>query len=278
MAAILGTLQSTLTNFQFIDDDWKRNTEEERLLGVSLTGVMDHPVMNGGGDTNELTRWLSELKAVVNETNKWWAEHLGVAQATATTTVKPSGTVSQLVGSASGIHARFAPYYIRTVRGDNKDPVTKLLIESGVPHEPDITKPDTTTVFSFPIASPPTSVMVEDRSAVEQLELWLLYQRYWCEHKPSCTIYVKDDEWLAVGSWVYKHFDEVSGVSFLPYSSHTYKQAPYQKITAEEYEEAAAVMPNIDWSRLSEIESEDHTRGTQELACTGGVCELVDIT
>jgi len=189
---------------------------------------------------------------------------------------KPSGTVSQLVNSSSGIHPRFSPYYIRTVRGDNKDPVTQLLRQSGVPNEPDATKPESTTVFSFPIASPESSVCVHDVTAIKQLELWLLYQRHWCEHKPSCTVYVKDDEWVAVGAWVYKHFDELSGVSFLPYTSHTYRQAPYQPISYKEYMEAAANMPEIDWSLLSEIEEEDHTKGAKELACSAGVCELVD--
>jgi len=204
---------------------------------------------------------------------------LGINQSTAITCVKPSGTVSQLVDAASGIHARHNPYYIRTVRGDNKDPLTQFMIAQGIPNEPDVMKPDSTTVFSFPMKSPAKAVTRNDMSAIEQLELWLTYQRYWCEHKPSVTISVKENEWMDVGAWVYEHFDEVSGISFLPFSEHTYQQAPYQDIDKETYELKAKEMPkSVDWSKLPEFEKEDTTSGGRELACTAGVCEVVDLT
>lgn len=293
-AAILGTLQSTLTDFRYLSKRWQRNTEEERLLGVSLTGIMDHPILNGSGTYDDYLKWRnSDVEIITNDylkdvltllkeaavvTNAEWAAKLGVPASTAVTCVKPSGTVSQLVNSSSGIHPRFSDYYIRTVRGDNKDPVTRMLIDADVPNEPDVSKPDSTTVFSFPIASPEGSTTVDQVSALDQLETWLVYQRHWCEHKPSITVYVKDDEWMEVGAWVYKHFDEISGISFLPHTNHVYKQAPYQPISKDEYIELEKSMPSIDWDQLRVIETEDHTTGTQELACTGGVCELVDIT
>jgi len=281
LATILGTFQSTLTDFKYLRKIWKDNTEEERLLGVSLTGIMDNLLMSGKSSERgkNISGLLESLKEVAVVSNATMAERLGIPQSAAITCVKPSGTVSQLVDSASGIHARHNPYYIRTVRGDNKDPLTQFMIAQGIPSEPDVMKPDSTTVFSFPMQSPSSAVTRNDMSAIEQLELWLAYQRHWCEHKPSVTISVKEDEWMDVGSWVYEHFDEVSGISFLPFSEHTYKQAPYQDCTEEEYEEMKAQMPtSIDWSALQEFEKEDTTSGGRELACTAGVCEVVDLT
>ena len=277
LATILGTIQSSFTRFPYLRKVWQRNTEEERLLGVSLTGIMDNPLMTSVNSNLEKT--LNELRTVAVDTNAEYAELLGIPQSAAITCVKPSGTVSQLVDSASGIHARHSPYYIRTVRGDNKDPLTQFMIDNGVPNEPCVFKGDTTTVFSFPVKSPEMAVTRNDMTAVEQLETWLMYQRYWCEHKPSVTISVRDDEWLDVGAFVYKHFDEMSGVSFLPHSDHTYQQAPYQDCSKEVYEELRNVMPkSIDWSELSEYEQEDNTKSSQTFACTGDVCEVVDIT
>ena len=276
MATILGTFQSTLTNFKYLRKIWKTNTEEERLLGVSLTGILDCPVLSP--DNSNLESNLEILKTVAVETNKKVAEDLGIPQSTAITCVKPSGTVSQLVDSASGIHARHNDYYIRTVRGDNKDPLTQFMKDSGIPSEPDIGKPDSTTVFSFPMKSPSGAVTRTQMSAIEQLEYWLMFQRHWCEHKPSVTISVKEDEWMDVGAWVYKNFDEVSGISFLPFSDHTYSQAPYQDITEQEYDELYKKMPaSIDWSKLADFEKEDTTSGSKELACTADACEMVDI-
>ena len=281
LATILGTFQATLTDFKYIRKIWKDNTEEERLLGVSLTGILDNQLMSGKSALfgMNIKTTLQTLKDKAIETNEKMSKTLGIPQAAAITCVKPSGTVSQLVDSASGIHARHNPYYIRTVRGDNKDPLTQFMIAQGIPAEPDVMKPDSTTVFSFPMQSPAGAVCRTDMTAIEQLELWLMYQRHWCEHKPSVTISVKEEEWMDVGSWVYKHFDEVSGISFLPFSEHTYQQAPYQDITSIEYEEAKTKMPEkIDWSLLSDFEKEDTTSGGRELACTAGVCEVVDLT
>ena len=270
MATILGTFQSTLTDFKYLRKVWKTNTEEERLLGVSLTGILDTDIW-----TEEI---LIMLKEVAVETNKKFAKDLGIPQSTAITCVKPSGTVSQLVDSASGIHARHNDYYIRTVRGDNKDPLTQFMKESGIPSEPDVMKPDSTTVFSFPMKSPTGAVTRTEMTAIQQLEYWLMFQRHWCEHKPSVTISVKEDEWMDVGAWVYKNFDEVSGISFLPFSDHTYAQAPYQDITEQEYDELYKKMPtSIDWSKLADFEKEDTTSGSKELACTADACEMVDI-
>ncbi len=277
LATILGTIQSSMTKFPYLRKIWNKNTEEERLLGVSLTGIMDNRLttsQNAG-----LDKTLERLKDVAISTNAEWAERLNIPASTAISCVKPSGTVSQLVDSASGIHARHSPYYVRTVRGDNKDPLTKFMIDKGVPNEPCVMKGDTTTVFSFPIKSPSGAVTRNDMTAVEQLEMWLTYQRSWCEHKPSVTISVRDEEWMEVGAFVYKHFDEMSGVSFLPHSDHTYQQAPYQDCTKEDYEELLAIMPRaIDWSELSEYENEDNTAGSQTMACSGDTCELVDLT
>ena len=277
LATILGTFQATLTNFKYLRKVWKDNTEEERLLGVSLTGIMDNAMTSTAG--NKLPILLGILKDEAIRINKAMAEVLDIPQATAVTCVKPSGTVSQLTDAASGIHARHNPYYVRTVRGDNKDPLTQFLVSQGIPAEPDVMKPDSTTVFSFPMKSPLGAITRTQMNAIEQLELWLTYQRYWCEHKPSVTISVKEHEWMDVGAWVYEHFDEVSGISFLPFSEHTYQQAPYQDVDKEEYKKFLTKMPkNVDWSLLQEFEKEDTTSGGRELACTAGVCEIVDLT
>ena len=274
VATILGTFQSTLTEFKYLSREWKRNCEEERLLGVSLTGIMDNPLTNGS--KKGLDKLLEELRDVAYETNKEWSEKLGIPPSAAITCVKPSGTVSQLVDSASGIHARHNPYYIRTVRADNKDPLCNLMKEMGFPNEPDVTKPDHTTVFSFPMKSPKDAVFRMDMSALEQLELWKTYATSWCEHKPSVTISVKEDEWVDVAAWVYENFDAISGISFLPFSEHVYRQAPYQDCTKEEYEEALKTMPkDVDWAELSKYESQDYTISSQELACTAGGCEVI---
>ncbi len=281
LATILGTFQSTLTDFKYIRKIWQNNTEEERLLGVSLTGIMDNLLMSGKSSQlgTNIAITLQSLRDEAVRTNAEMAKKLGINQSAAITCVKPSGTVSQLVDSASGIHARHNPYYIRTVRGDNKDPLTQFMIAQGIPNEPDVMKPDSTTVFSFPMQSPRTAITRNDMSAIEQLELWLAYQLHWCEHKPSVTISVKEHEWMDVGAWVYEHFDNVSGISFLPHSEHTYQQAPYQDIDEEQYKEFLTKMPDsVDWSKLPEFEKEDTTSGGRELACTAGVCEVVDLT
>jgi len=294
-ATILGTIQATYTKFPYLSKDWADNTEEERLLGVSLTGIMDNPLMTSANAG--LAKTLEHLRNVAITTNAEWSERLGIPQSAAITCVKPSGTVSQLVDSASGIHARHSPYYIRTVRGDNKDPLTQFLIDQGVPNEPDVMKPDATTVFSFPQKAPAGAVTRNDMTAIEQLETWLTYQRHWCEHKPSITVSVRDDEWVSVGAFVYEHFDEMSGVSFLPHSDHTYQQAPYQEtfkdkpvtglryedgaeyVITPSYEDVLSRMPEtIDWSKLSDYEQEDNTAGMQTMACSGDVCEIVDLT
>lgn len=271
-ATILGTLQSTLIDFRYLRPVWRKNTEEEALLGVSLTGIMDHKTMSGT-NPEVLKHWLKKLKEVAIETNKVWAKRLGVNQSTAITCVKPSGTVSQLVNSASGIHPRFSPYYIRTVRADAKDPMAKYMVESGFPYEVDVTK-STTLVFSFPVRSPLGSVCAKEVGALGQLELWKIYSEYWCEHKPSITVYYSDDEFFAVCDWLWNNFDIVSGIALLPRSEHVYTQAPYQEITKEEYDEAAKAMPVFDWEALAEYEFEDTTTGSQELACVGTSCEF----
>jgi ribonucleoside-triphosphate reductase len=273
-AAILGTFQSTLTEFKYLSREWKKNCDEERLLGVSLTGIMDNPLTNGS--KKGLDTLLEELRDIAYETNKEWADKLGIPVSAAITCVKPSGTVSQLVDSASGIHARHNPHYIRTVRADNKDPLCKLMQDMGFPNEVDITKPEHTTVFSFPQKSPKGATCRNDMTALEQLELWKVYAESWCEHKPSVTISVKEDEWVEVAAWVYDHFDSISGISFLPFSEHVYRQAPYQDCTEEEYKEALKTMPkNVDWAELSKYESQDYTIASQELACTAGGCEII---
>ena len=273
LATILGTIQSTLVNFKYVTKEWKKNCSEERLLGVSLTGIMDNKWT--AGKLPGLHTLLQNLRKMSIDTNKEWAEKLGINQSVAITCVKPSGTVSQLVDSASGIHARHNPYYVRTVRGDKKDPLTKMMIDIGFPAEDDVMKPNDTTVFSFPIKCDENAVFRQDMNAVQQLELWKTYQEHWCEHKPSVTISVKEEEWLKVGSWVYENFDLMSGVSFLPYSEHTYKQAPYQDCNVDEYEELKKKMPTeVDWSKLSDYENSDQTVGSQELACVAGNCEI----
>ena len=276
LATILGTWQSTLVNFKYLSGDWTKNCVEERLLGVSMTGIMDSEVTR---NITGLDLRLKNFRSIAIQTNKEHADILGIPQSAAITCVKPSGTVSQLTDAASGIHARHSQYYVRTVRADNKDPLCTFMKEAGFPNEPDFMKPEHVTVFSFPIQSPQACVTRNDMTAIEQLELWLCYQRYWCEHKPSVTITVKEHEWPIVGGWVYENFDEVSGISFLPHSDHSYKQAPYQECTKEEYEELLAKLPtDIDWARLGEYEKEDNTAGTQTFACSGDSCELVDLT
>ena len=277
LATILGTIQSSFTKFPYLRKIWTKNTEEERLLGVSLTGIMDNPLMTLKNKGLEKT--LDHLKQIAVTTNATWAERLDIPVSAAICCVKPSGTVSQLVDSSSGIHARHSAYYIRTVRGDNKDPLTQFMMDQGIPNEPDVMKPDQTTVFSFPMKAPEGATVTADMSAIEQLEMWLAYQRHWCEHKPSVTINVKNDEWFEVGAFVYKHFDEMSGVSFLPFNEHTYQQAPYQECDESAYHKMIGSMPSsIDWSLLSEYESEDNTSGSQTLACSGDACEIVDLT
>jgi ribonucleoside-triphosphate reductase len=282
-AAILGTLQATLTDFRYLRSIWKKNTEEEALLGVSLTGIMDHPVLSGRDrpplsareeGVFNLERWLEEMRDVAIETNKEWAERLGIAPSTAITCVKPSGTVSQLVNSASGIHPRFAPYYIRTVRADKKDPMAQYMEAAGFPVETDVTK-ESNYVFSFPVKAPEGAVCTSEMGAMEQLKLWKVYQDHYCEHKPSITVYYRDDEFLDVCSWMWNNFDSLSGISLLPYSDHTYLQAPYQEITQEIYEQLLGEMPTFDWEAMARFESgKDSTTGSQELACVGGACEL----
>ena len=276
MATILGTIQSSFTKFPYLRKIWQKNTEEERLLGVSMTGIMDNSKMttkNAG-----LEKTLEHLKSIAVITNAEWAERLGIPVATAISCVKPSGTVSQLVNSSSGIHARHSPYYIRTVRGDNKDPLTQFMKDQKIPNEPDVMKPDQTTVFSFPMKAPDGAIVTADMTAIEQLGMWLAYQRSWCEHKPSVTINVKNNEWLEVGAFVYKHFDEMSGVSFLPFDEHTYQQAPYQDCSKTDYKTLLSCMPDkIDWEELSDYEKEDNTAGSQTLACSGDSCEIVDL-
>ena len=287
LATILGTWQSTLVNFRYLNRKWEENCREERLLGVSMTGIMDCVLTNGklpdhglGGRPVRTTgQILQTLKQVAIETNKEWSKKLGIPQSVAITCVKPSGTVSQLVDSASGIHARHNPYYIRTVRADKKDPLAKMMHDQGFPCEDDVTKPDHTWVFSFPIKGPKNGVYRKDMSAVEQLKLWKIYQDSWCEHKPSVTVSVKEDEWFDVGAWCYENFDMMSGVSFLPFSDHTYRQAPYQDCTKEEYVALQKQMPkDIDWAALKDYEEQDMTTSSQELACSAdGGCEIVDL-
>ena len=274
LAAILGTWQASLTYFPYLSSEWKKNCEEESLLGVSLTGIMDNTMMR---NTINLKETLTELKQVAIDTNKKWASKIGINPAAAITCVKPSGTVSQLTDSASGIHPRHNEYYIRTVRADRKDPLCQMMVDMGFPAEPCVMKPEHTMVFSFPHKAE-GSITRNDVSAIAQLELWLAYQRYWCEHKPSITITVKEHEWMEVGAWVYTHFDEISGISFLPHSDHSYRQAPYQDCTKEQYLEALEKMPkNINWAMLSQYEKEDKTTGTQQFACSANGCEVVDL-
>jgi len=274
MAAIIGTLQATLTDFRYLRNCWKKNTEEEALLGVSMTGIMDHYLLSKG-ESKDLGKWLEEVRDVAVDTNKKWAEKLGINQSAAITCVKPSGTVSQLVDSASGIHPRFSKHYIRRVRSDNKDPLAVFMGQSGFPVEQDVMSPSS-VVFSFPVKAPESSVTVKQVGAMQQLELWKAYQNHWCEHKPSITVYYTDNEFLQVAQWIWENFDLCSGISLLPYSDHVYQQAPYEDITAEKYDELVAAMPvGVDWDDLEKYEEEDNTTGSQELACVGGACEIV---
>ena len=274
IASILGTIQSTYTNFRYLRPIWKKNAEEERLLGVSLTGIFDHAILS---DPEKAPKWLSDIRDVVNATNAEWAEKLGINPSAATTCTKPSGTVSQLVSSCSGIHPWHSKYYVRTVRQDNKDPITQFMIDQGVPHEPDLTKPDSTTIFSFPVAAPEGSKVRADLNPIDHLKLWSVYNKYWAEHQVSITVSVDEDEWPEVGGWVYKHFEELSGVSFLPMDKGTYQQAPYQDCTKEEYEALVAKSPKeLDWAQLSRYETDDQTKGSHELACSAaGGCEVI---
>jgi ribonucleoside-diphosphate reductase alpha chain len=278
LASILGTWQSTLTDFKYIRKIWKDNTEEERLLGVSLTGQFGHKFFSGQEGLDNLATTLDRLREYAVQINIEEAEKIGIPASAAVTCVKPSGTVSQLVGVSSGMHPWHSDYYIRTVRGDKKDPITQFLKDSGIPTEDDVMRPDQTSVFSFPVKAPKNAITRNNLNAIEQLETWLVYQRHWCEHKPSITVSVREDEWMEVGAWVYKHFDEVSGISFLPHSEHTYVQAPYQEIEKDAYDELVSRMPKtINWAALSMYELEDTTTGTQALACVSGECEIVDI-
>jgi ribonucleoside-diphosphate reductase alpha chain len=277
LASILGTWQASLTHFPYLSSEWKKNCQEEALLGVSMTGILDNPLM-GSKDHRLLSNVLQELKNISVETNKEWAEKIGINPAAAITCVKPSGTVSQLTDSASGIHARHSEYYVRTVRADRKDPLCQMMIDLGFPAEPCVMKPDHTMVFSFPMKAV-GSITRNDLTAIEHLELWLTYQRHWCEHKPSITITVREHEWMEVGAWVYKHFDEISGISFLPHSDHSYRQAPYQECTKIAYTALLVKMPkNVDWSLLKNYEKTDTTASSQTFACSGDKCELVDLT
>ena len=284
IATILGTMQSTLTNYRYLSKSWQKNNEEERLLGVSLTGIMDNKFTNGeywkcefkeGEWKLPMGGWLERLQAIAIKTNKEWAKKLGINQSVAITCVKPSGTVSQMVNSGSGIHPRHSEFYIRRVREDKHNPLAQFMIDAGFPHADDVTNPDHTVVFSFPVKTGENAMTRKDLTAIEHLELWKIYQDHWCEHKPSITVSVRDHEWLDVGAWVYKNFDEVSGVSFLPYSDHTYKQAPYEEISRVEYEILHKAMPkNVDWDGLSNFEVEDTTAPEGELSCHAGGCEL----
>jgi len=280
LATILGTFQASLTNLKRLRRKWTINTEEEALLGVSLTGIMDNEFMSGSdGNIKELPKYLKKLKKEAVAINDAWSKLLGINPATAITAIKPSGTVSQLVDSASGIHTRHSEYYLRRVRADAKDPIAKLMEDQDIPCEPDVMKPESVKVFTFPIKAPEGAILRDDWTALEQLELWLIYQRHYCEHKPSITVSVRENEWMEVGAWVYEHFDEVSGVSFLPHSDHSYQQAPYEECTKDVYLEALGNMPEkVDWSLISEYETEDNTKGNKSLACTGNVCEMVDLT
>jgi len=271
-ATIIGTFQSTLTNFRYVRSIWRHNAEDERLLGVSLTGILDNPVLSQA--SRESQAWLMQLKQHAIEVNTQWAAKLGINRSAAVTTVKPSGTVSQLVNAASGIHPRYAPFYIRTVRADKKDPLASFMRVKGFPAEDCVMKPETTDIFSFPINASASMVFRDDRTAIEQLEHYMLFRDYWCEHNPSVTVYVRDHEWAEVGDWVYHHFDRIGGVSFLPHTNHSYRQAPYTECTAEEHATLVGQIPTVDWSELGDWEREDFTAISKELACTAGQCEL----
>lgn len=272
MAAIIGTFQSTLTDFRYIRNIWKKNAEEERLLGVSLTGIMDHPVLSQV--TSSAVDWLNIMRKKAIEVNKEWANKLGIEPSVAISTVKPSGTVSELVDASSGIHPRFASFYVRSVRNDIKDPLAIMMKDQGVPYEPDVMNPNNILVFSFPKKAPETSVMRNDISAVDQLNHYRMIRDNWCEHNPSITIFVKPDEWMTVGDWIYRNWDDVGGISFLPYSDHIYKQAPFSEISHKEYDILNESFPEIDFSNIHQYESDDNTTSTHELACVSGVCSI----
>ena len=276
VATILGTLQATLTDFKFVSEAWARNTADEALLGVSLTGIMDNPLMAGAEGFDQLTITLNAMRDHARRINEQWAKSLGIKPSAAITCVKPSGTVSQLCNTASGIHARHNRNYIRTVRVDKKDPLCQFMKDKGFVTEDDVMRPDSTAVVSFAMSAPDGAVTRDQVTALQALELWLLYQREWCEHKPSVTVTVRDEEWIAVGAWVYEHFDEVSGISFLPHTDHTYQQAPYQDMTSEEFAlwQKEHPVPEVDWRELAEYEKTDNTVAMQTLACTSGACEL----
>lgn len=279
LATILGTIQTTFTRFKYLRKIWQKNSEEERLLGVSLTGQLSHPVLNGSEGVEKLSEWLDALRLHSVDVNAEWAAKIGINPAAAITCVKPSGTVSQLVNSSSGMHPWHSQYYARTIRGDMKDPITAFLVDMGVKHEPDVMKPNDTMVFTFPIAAPEGATLRQDLSAIEHLDIWLTYQRHWAEHKPSITVSVKEDEWMAVGAWVFEHIDEMSGVSFLPYSEHTYQQAPYQEISKDDYDKLVNETPSdMDWKWLEIYETTDGTTGVQDLACVAGACDITDIS
>jgi len=277
LATILGTWQASLIHFPYLSSEWKKNCQEEALLGVSLTGILDNKIMRNPGKTLETL--LDDLRSSAITTNKDWAKRIGINPAAAITCIKPSGTVSQLTDSASGIHPRHSKYYIRTIRADRKDPLCQMMLDKGFPAEPCVMKPDSTMVFSFPINCP-NSFTRNDLTAIDHLEIWLTYQRHWCEHKPSITVTVKESEWMDVGAWVYEYFDEISGISFLPYSDHSYRQAPYQECTREEWESLSNILPKqINWTgELVSFEQEDQTVGNQTLACSGDKCDFVDLT
>jgi len=280
LATIMGTMQATLTNFRYLRPIWKKNTEEEALLGVSLTGIMDNELLSGRKGKKELKEVLELLREHAVKVNKEWAAKMGINPATAITCVKPSGTVSQLVDCASGIHARFSKYFMRRVRADKKDPMAQMMKQTGFPCEDDLYKPEHQWVFSFPMKAPQGAITTGEMSAIDHLELWKMYQQHWCEHKPSCTIYVRENEWMDVGAWVYHNFDAVSGIAFLPYTSHSYKQAPYQEFTEAEYNKMLESMPkSVDWLKMKDFEADDSAVNHKEYACNGnGSCEIVDLT
>lgn len=278
IATILGTIQSSLTNFKYLRKVWQDNCNEERLLGVSLTGQFGHVTLNGSEGADKLAAWLDEMRNKAISTNERYANKMGIAVSTAITTAKPSGTVSQLTASSSGMHPWHNENYLRRVRGDNKDPLTQFMVDAGIPAEPDVTKPDNTTVFTFPQKAPEGALTRKDIGAIEHLEVWKVYKQHWTEHNPSITVSVKEDEWIEVANWVYDNWEDVGGISFLPYSDHTYRQAPYEDCDESTYKQFMADMPKvIDWSLLSVYETEDTTSGTQTLSCTSSGCELVDI-
>jgi ribonucleoside-diphosphate reductase alpha chain len=279
LAVIMGTMQATLTKFTYLRDIWRKNTEEEALLGVSITGILDNKLLSGVDGKKKLGETLGRLREYAVEVNKEWATKLGINPAAAVSCVKPSGTVSALVNCSSGIHPRFSKYFVRTVRADKKDPLAKLMVEMGFPHEDDVTKPEYNWVFSFPMMSPECSTLSESITALEHLELWKTYQDHWTEHKPSITVYVREHEWMDVGAWVFRHFDSISGVAFLPYSGHNYRQAPFQPLNEADYKKMLAAMPkDVDWAKLGKFEVDDNTQTERTMACSGDSCDLADLT